>query len=85
MTSPQSVGDYSLTSGGEKSTRGSLLLLEDDSNDGDCHANADSREHAKCHFETLMFHFVQVVHVLRMEIIWFRSMAMATPHALCSC
>ena len=60
--------------------RSSLSLLENDSINRNTNTNAEGREHSKRHLQPLMFHPVQVVHVLGVKVVWF-IMPMS-PHPL---
>ena len=67
----------------QNSARCSLFLLENDSIDRNKDTNAESCENTKRHLQLLMFHPVQVVHMLSMKVIWFvMAMRMASPHPL---
>lgn len=52
-----------------QSHRAGLLLLEDDGVDGNGDADAEGREHRESHLQLLVLHPVQVVHVLRVEVV----------------
>lgn len=67
--------------GKDELARSCLLLLENDCIDRNCNTNAEGGEHSKGHFQSLMLHPIQVVHVFRMHIIRF-VMAMSTSHPL---
>lgn len=62
------------------SSRSSLLLLEYDSVNRNTNANAEGSEHSKSHCQLLVFHPVQVIHVLGMHVVWL-IMPMST-HSL---
>jgi hypothetical protein len=66
--------------------RSGLFLLENDSIDRYNYSNAEGSEHSKRHFDFLILHPVQIVHVLRMKIEWFvMAMCMTSSHPLHPC
>lgn len=53
------------------STRSCFLLLEYHSIDWNTHSNAEDSEHCEAHFQLLVCHPVQVIHVLSMQVVRF--------------
>lgn len=59
----------------------SLFLLKNDSIDGHSDANAEGSKNSKRHRQRLMFHPVQVVHMLGMKVVRLvMAMCMPTSH-----
>lgn len=63
-----------------------LFLLENDSIDRNQDSNAEGSEYSNRHFDFLILHPVQIVHVLCMKIEWFvMAMCMTSSHPLHPC
>ena len=66
--------------------RSGLFLLENDSIDRNKDSNAEGSEYSKRHFDFLILHPVQIVHVLCVKIVWFiMAMCMTSSHPLHPC